>query len=38
MFIRGINLFYTVAVPPHRDTHIAQESLRQCFAVVGDIN
>lgn len=31
-FVAGINLFYSVAVPPHRDTHIAQESLRVCFS------
>lgn len=28
----GINLFYTVAIPPHRSTHIAQEALRKCLA------
>lgn len=36
-FIDGINLFHTVAVPPHRSTHIAQESLRTCMAVIGHI-
>lgn len=28
----GINLFYSVAIPPHRSTHIAQETLRVCLA------
>lgn len=36
-FLNGINLFYTVAVPPHRDTHIAQESLRTCLSAFGQI-
>lgn len=36
-FINGINLFYTVAAPPHRSTHIAQESLRTCLAAIGHI-
>lgn len=36
-FIDGINLFHTVAVPPHRDTHIAQESLRVCLSNIGRI-
>lgn len=36
-FINGINLFYTAAVPPHRSTHIAQESLRTCLAAIGHI-
>lgn len=36
-FIDGINLFYSVAAPPHRDTHIAQESLRVCLSNIGHI-
>lgn len=36
-FIKGINLFYSVAVPPHRDTHIAQDSLRVCLSNIGRI-
>lgn len=37
-FIDGINLFYSVATPPHRDTHIAQESLRVCLSNIGHIS
>lgn len=37
IFIDGINLFYSVATPPHRDTHIAQESLRVCLGNIGHI-
>lgn len=36
-FITGINLFYTAAVPPHRSTHIAQESLRTCLTAIGRV-
>lgn len=36
-FIEGINLFYSVATPPHRDTTIAQESLRVCLSNIGHI-
>lgn len=36
-FIEGINLFYSVATPPHKDTHIAQESLRVCLSNIGHI-
>lgn len=36
-FIDGINLFYSVAAPPHRDTHIAQESLRVCLSNIGRV-
>lgn len=35
LFIDGINLFYSVAAPPQRDTHIAQESLRVCLSNIG---
>lgn len=37
LFIDGINLFYSVAAPPHYDTHIAQESLRVCLSNIGYI-
>lgn len=36
-FIDGINLFHTVAVMPHQDTHIAQDSLSVCLANIGRI-
>lgn len=36
-FIDGINLFYSVAIPPHHDTHIAQESLRVCLSNIGQL-
>lgn len=32
----AINLFYEVARPPHRETHLAQEALRSCFASAGN--
>lgn len=35
LFTNGINLFFSVATPPHRDTHIAQESLRICLSNIG---
>ncbi|XP_060809650.1 SET and MYND domain-containing protein 4 [Amyelois transitella] len=34
----GIDLFHEVARPPHRDTHLAQESLRACFATAGNVH
>lgn len=36
-FVDGINMFYSVATPPHRDTHIAQDSLRVCLSNIGHI-
>lgn len=36
-FIDGINMFYSVAVPPHRDTYTAQDSLRVCLSNIGHI-
>ncbi|XP_062562629.1 SET and MYND domain-containing protein 4 [Armigeres subalbatus] len=36
LFSKGINLFYTVAVPPHKTTHVAEESLRSCYADFGN--
>lgn len=35
LFVDGINMFYSVAAPPHKDTHIAQESLRICLSNIG---
>lgn len=36
-FVDGIERFYTVAVPPHKNTQIAQESLRTCMADQGSV-
>lgn len=36
-FSKGINLFYQVAVPPHKSTHVAEESVRTCLADFGNI-
>ncbi|KAG5667579.1 hypothetical protein PVAND_015556 [Polypedilum vanderplanki] len=36
-FITGIEMFHKVAVPPHKDLHIAQESLRACIAASGNV-
>ncbi|XP_055636198.1 SET and MYND domain-containing protein 4 isoform X2 [Toxorhynchites rutilus septentrionalis] len=33
---KGIELFYQIAVPPHKPTHVAEESLRVCFADQGN--
>lgn len=33
---KGISLFYQVAVPPYKATHLAEESLRSCFADFGN--
>lgn len=35
-FKSGIQLFHKVALPPHRDLHIAQESLRACLSTSGN--
>lgn len=35
-FKTGLNLFHRVAIPPHRDTYVAQESLRACIADNGN--
>lgn len=29
--------FYSIAVPPHRETHLAQEALRTSFADTGNV-
>ncbi|CAG4941880.1 unnamed protein product [Colias eurytheme] len=34
---KGVNLFHEIAKPPHKDTHLAQESLRSCFATSGNV-
>lgn len=36
-FMEGIDLFYTIAVPPHKNTHIAEESLKACYADQGTV-
>lgn len=36
-FINGINIFYSIAQPPHHDTHIAQDSLRVCLSNIGHL-
>ncbi|XP_038216468.1 SET and MYND domain-containing protein 4-like [Zerene cesonia] len=34
---KGVDLFHEVAKPPHKDTHLAQESLRSCYATFGNV-
>ncbi|CAH0703095.1 unnamed protein product [Spodoptera exigua] len=34
----AIDLFHEVARAPHRDTHLAQEALRSCFATAGNMH
>ncbi|XP_072930966.1 SET and MYND domain-containing protein 4 [Epargyreus clarus] len=34
----AIDTFHEVAHPPQRDTHIAQESLRSCYAAFGNVH
>ncbi|CAH2245193.1 jg260 [Pararge aegeria aegeria] len=34
----AVDSFYKIARPPHRETHIAQESLRSCYATEGNVN
>lgn len=36
IFSKAIDCFYDFAMPPHRETHIAQESLRSCYATFGN--
>ncbi|CAH0716358.1 unnamed protein product, partial [Brenthis ino] len=33
----AVDRFHSVARPPHKDTHIAQESLRSCFAARSNV-
>ncbi|CAK1555037.1 unnamed protein product [Leptosia nina] len=37
-FCKGVQIFHEVAAPPDRDTHLAQESLRTCFAAFGNVH
>lgn len=34
----AIDQFHGVARGPHRDTHLAQEALRSCFAAAGNVH
>lgn len=34
----SIDMFYEIARPPHRETHLAQEALRSCYASNGNIH
>lgn len=34
----AIDLYHEIARPPHRDTHLAQEALRSCFASFGNVH
>ncbi|CAG4984739.1 unnamed protein product [Parnassius apollo] len=34
----AVDLYHEVACMPHRETHIAQESLRSCFATMGNVH
>lgn len=34
----AVDDFHAVARAPHRDTHIAQEALRSCFAAAGNVH
>uniref|UniRef100_A0A182N656 SET domain-containing protein n=1 Tax=Anopheles dirus TaxID=7168 RepID=A0A182N656_9DIPT len=38
LLTKGIKLFAQVAVPPHKPTHVAEESLRSCYADKGNAN
>ncbi|XP_069365158.1 SET and MYND domain-containing protein 4 isoform X1 [Maniola hyperantus] len=33
----AVDSFHKIARPPHRETHIAQESLRSCYATEGNV-
>lgn len=35
-FKAGIEMFHKVALPPHKDLHIAQEALRACLSTAGN--
>lgn len=37
IFESALNQFYEVALPPHRDTHVALESLRVCYGNRGNV-
>ncbi|XP_026758379.1 SET and MYND domain-containing protein 4 [Galleria mellonella] len=34
----AIDTYHDIARPPHKDTHLAQESLRACFAMKGNVH
>lgn len=34
----AVDMYHAVAGMPHRETHIAQESLRSCFATLGNVH
>ncbi|KAM3956896.1 SET and MYND domain containing, class 4, member 2 [Aphomia sociella] len=34
----AIDTYHEIARPPHKDTHLAQESLRTCFAIHGNVH
>lgn len=34
----GVDEFHEVGRAPHRDTHLAQEALRSCFAAFGNVH
>ncbi|XP_063838050.1 SET and MYND domain-containing protein 4 [Ostrinia nubilalis] len=34
----AVDQYHEIAHPPHRDTHIAQEALRSCFASYGNVH
>jgi hypothetical protein len=36
-FKKGIKMFHEIAYPPYKNLHIAQESLRSCLAISGNI-
>lgn len=35
---QGIDEFHEAGRAPHRDTHLAQEALRSCFAAFGNVH
>lgn len=36
-FVEGIDLFYAIAVAPHKNMHVAEESLKACYADQGTV-
>ncbi|XP_037030405.1 SET and MYND domain-containing protein 4 [Bradysia coprophila] len=36
-FIEGIDLFYAIAVAPHKNMHLAEESLKACYGDQGTV-
>ncbi|GAB0088436.1 SET domain-containing protein [Sergentomyia squamirostris] len=37
LFKEGLQTFFSVAHPPHRDTHVALESMRVCYSLQGNV-